>query len=176
MKGILEDALNITRTDPARPTLLQVILTYPGWQALAFQRLAHWLWSRNRRLSALLLTRLARQLTGVEIHPGATVGNRVFIDHGFGVVIGETAVIEDDVVIMHGVTLGNRRNSPGKRHPTIRKGSFIGAGAVVLGDITVGPGARVGAGAVVLEDVPDGATALGNPARVLRKRSFQPRM
>jgi len=173
MKGFLEDAKNIQARDPARPGLLSVFVLYPGFQALVFHRIAGWLWARGLRFPALVVSRVARDRTGVEIHPGAIIGRRVFIDHGMGTVIGETAVVEDDVVMMHGVTMGNRRAIPGKRHPTVRAGAFSGAGAVVLGGIEIGQGARVGAGAVVLEDVPAGETVAGNPGRLVKRKEYE---
>jgi len=171
MKGILRDARSIQERDPAMPSIAEVILLYPGFTAVLAHRLANAAWKKGHRFVGLLVARIARDLTGIDIHPGAIIGCRVFIDHGMGTVIGETAVVEDDVVIMHGVTLGNRRPASGKRHPTIRRGAFIGAGALVLGDVEIGEEAMVGAGAVVLSDVPPGATATGNPARITKRRA-----
>ncbi len=154
--------------DPARPTTAEVVLFYPGFHAWVLHQIAHRLWRRGHRLLARAVSWFSARLTGADIHPGAQLG-RVLIDHAVGVVIGETAVVEDDVVIMHGVTLGNRRAEPGKRHPTVRRGAFLGAGAKILGPIEIGEGARVGAGAVVLRDVPPGATAVGVPAVIIEK-------
>ncbi len=155
--------------DPARPSTAEVLLFYPGFHAWVLHQVAHRLWLRGHRLLARAVSWLSARLTGADIHPGARIGRRVLIDHAVGVVIGETAVVEDDVVIMHGVTLGNRRSRPGKRHPTVRRGAFLGAGAKVLGPVEIGEGAKVGAGAVVLGDVPPGATAVGVPAVIIEK-------
>lgn len=175
MKGlalIMEDVRAVRRRDPAAPAVLDVLLFYPGLQAVWAHRLAHSMWRRRVPLLPHLLASLMRFFTGVEIHPGAEVGRRVFIDHGAGVVIGETAVIGDDVTIFHGVTLGGTgKATGGKRHPTIGSGVLIGAGAQVLGAIEVGDGARIGAGAVVLKDVPPHVTVAGVPARVVVRRS-----
>ena len=140
-------------------------LTYAGLHALWLYRVAHVLWTREYHLAARLLSHLARFLTGVEIHPAAELGRRVTIDHGMGVVVGETAAVGDDVHLYHGVTLGGDNPEPVKRHPTLGDGVVVGANATLLGDITVGDGARVGAGAVVTHDVPAGATVVGIPAK-----------
>src|SRR5574343_1092328 len=134
---------------------------------MLFHRVAHRLWAWHFYWLARFVSHISRFLTGIEIHPGATIGRRFFIDHGMGVVIGETAVIEDDVTLYHGVTLGGTSWNKGRRHPTLESGVVIGAGAKVLGPITVGAGARVGSDAVVVKDVPAGATAVGNPARII---------
>lgn len=164
---VAEDIAVVLQRDPAARSRLEVLFAYPGLHAMWAHRTAHVLWGRGLRLPARVLATWARALTGVEIHPAATIGRRAFIDHGMGVVIGETAVIGDDVVLFHGVTLGGTRANPGRRHPKVGDGVVLGAGATVLGPVTVGSGARVGAGAVVLQDVPAGATAVGVPARVL---------
>ncbi len=151
--------------DPAATRCLEVALTYPGVHAVWGHRIAHRLWNAEFRLLARVLSHVIRLLTGVEIHPGATIGRRVTIDHGMGVVIGETAEIGDDVHMYHGVTLGGDRNEPVKRHPTVESGVRIGANATLLGDITIGRGVSVGAGSVVTDDVEPDATVVGVPAR-----------
>ncbi len=154
--------------DPATTSRLEMALASPGLHAIWVHRLAHGLWSRGGswRLPSRLLSQAARAATGVEIHPGARIGRRFFIDHGMGVVIGETAEVGDDVMLYHGVTLGGRSMARIKRHPTVGDGATLGAGARVLGPVTIGVGAQVGANAVVVKDVPDGAVATGVPARV----------
>lgn len=139
----------------------------PGMHALWMHRLNHWLWRANFKLLARILAHFTRLLTGVEIHPGARIGRRVVIDHGMGIVIGETAEVGDDVLMYHGVTLGGTGFTREKRHPTIGKGVLLGAHAVVLGPIVIGDGAKIGAGAVVTKPVPPGATAIGNPAQII---------
>ncbi|WP_336339268.1 serine O-acetyltransferase [Haloarcula brevis] len=151
--------------DPAATSALEVALTYPGLHAVWAHRVAHWLWTGDRTLLARLLSHLARFLTGVEIHPAAAVGERVFIDHGMGVVVGETAEIGDDVLLYHGVTLGGTSMRREKRHPTVEDGATLGADASIMGPITVGENASVGAGAVVVDDVPPETTVVGNPAK-----------
>ncbi|WP_051212945.1 serine O-acetyltransferase [Rubritepida flocculans] len=162
---IIELGRAIRARDPARPSWPEVIFSYPGLHAVLWHRLAHRLWRWGLRGLARFVSHLGRMLTGIEIHPGARIGRRLFIDHGMGVVIGETAVIGDDVTIYHGVTLGGLSLKPGKRHPDVLDGAVIGAGAQVLGPITVGRGARVGANAVVVSDVAAGTTVVGIPAR-----------
>ena len=166
-KSIREDIRSIFDRDPAARSTLEILTCYPGVHAMLFHRLAHRLWQWHLYWLARFISHISRFLTGIEIHPGATIGRRFFIDHGMGVVIGETAVIEDDVTIYHGVTLGGTSWNKGRRHPTLASGVVIGAGAKVLGPITVGAGARVGSDAVVVKDVPAGATAVGNPARII---------
>lgn len=161
--------------DPAARSTLEVLICYPGFHALTLHIISHGLWKRNWKLLARFLSHLTRLLTGVEIHPGATIGRRVFIDHGMGVVIGETAEIGDDCTLYHGVTLGGTSWKAGKRHPTLEAGVIIGAGAKVLGPITLHAGAKVGSNAVVVKDVPAGATAVGIPARILDNESDQAR-
>jgi serine O-acetyltransferase len=151
--------------DPAARSRLEVLLCYPGLHAVLIHRTAHALWRGGWLLCARLLSQFARWLTGIEIHPGARLGRRLLIDHGMGVVIGETAVIGDDVTLYQNVTLGGVSLNPGKRHPTIEDDVVIGAGAAVLGPFTVGRGARIGSNAVVLREVPPGATMVGVPAR-----------
>lgn len=155
--------------DPAARNRLEVLLTYPGVHALFMHRLAHFLWQHHWRLLARSLAAFSRFWTGIEIHPGACIGRRFFIDHGMGVVIGETAEIGDDCTLYHGVTLGGTSWQPGKRHPTLGNGVIVGAGAKVLGPITVGDHARVGSNAVVVKSVPEGATVVGIPGRVVNK-------
>ncbi|SDG91313.1 serine O-acetyltransferase [Paraburkholderia phenazinium] len=163
-----EDIATIRERDPAARSAWEVLTCYPGLHALVLHRLAHACWRAKRRWLARFVSQLARFLTGIEIHPGATVGRRVFIDHGMGVVVGETAEIGDDCTIYQGVTLGGTSLTRGaKRHPTLERGVIVGAGAKVLGGFTIGAGAKVGSNAVVVKAVPAGGTAVGNPARVI---------
>jgi serine O-acetyltransferase len=163
-----EDIDCILERDPAARTRWEVLTCYPGLHALLWHRLAHRCWRRGWRWLGRFVSHLGRLLTGVEIHPGATIGRRVFIDHGMGVVIGETAEVGDDCTIYQGVTLGGTSLARGaKRHPTLARGVIVGANAQVLGGFTVGEGARVGSGSVVVKPVPPGATAVGNPARII---------
>ncbi|MDQ3043771.1 MAG: serine O-acetyltransferase [Chloroflexota bacterium] len=165
----LRDVIQAIRErDPAARSTAEVVLTYPGFHAVALHRLAAWLHRRGRRLVARIVSHLNRQLTGIEIHPGATIGRGLFIDHGMGVVIGETTRIGDNVTMYQGVTLGGTGKQRGKRHPTIGDDVVIGVGAKVLGAVTIGNGAKIGGGAVVLRDVPAFATAVGVPARAVR--------
>ena len=170
-----EDIAVVFERDPAARTRWEILTTYPGVHALIIHRLSHWIWQHRFYWLARFNSHIARWLTGIEIHPGATIGRRVFIDHGMGVVIGETAVIGDDCTLYHGVTLGGTSWNKGKRHPTLEKGVVIGAGAKVLGPITVGAGAKIGSNAVVVKDVPAGATAVGIPARILDQEKTQQR-
>jgi serine O-acetyltransferase len=158
------DVRTARQTDPAAQTTVEVLL-YAGLWAVWWHRLAHWAYERGHRLTGRALAQFARFLTGVEIHPAAELGQRVFVDHGMGVVIGETAEVGDDVTMYHGVTLGGDDPHPVKRHPTVENGATLGARSTIVGDVTIGEGATVGAGAVVVEDVPPGATVAGNPAR-----------
>ena len=162
-----EDIQTIFSKDPAARNLGEV-LTYAGLWAVLNHRIAHCLWSHGAKTLARFVSQWSRLTTGIEIHPGATIGRRFFIDHGMGVVIGETAIIGDDVLMYHGVTLGGVSLEKTKRHPTISDGVLIGMGAKILGDITVGAGARIGANAVVTRDIPSGATAVGIPAKVIK--------
>jgi serine O-acetyltransferase len=155
----------VKKNDPAARSTAEVLLTYPGLHALAFHKVAHALRERELHLPARMVSHLGRFFTGIEIHPGAQIGERFFIDHGMGVVIGETAIVGDDVTIYQGVTLGGTGKQQGKRHPTVGNNVVIGSGAKVLGDVTIGDGARIGGGAVVLKDVPPYTTAVGVPAR-----------
>ena len=165
---IREDVACVKARDPAARFTLEIVLTYPGVHAIIWQRLAHALWVRGRRFPARFLSWLGRFLTNVDIHPGATIGRRFFIDHGAGVVVGETAEIGDDVTLYHGVTLGGVSWAPGKRHPTLENGVLVGAGAKILGPITVGAGARIGANSVVIEDVPPEMTVVGIPGKIVK--------
>ena len=162
-----ENIASIFERDPAARTTWEVLTCYPGLHALYIHKLGHWFWARGLRWLGRATSHLGRLLTGIEIHPGATIGRRVFIDHGMGVVIGETAEVGDDVTLYHGVTLGGTSWNKGKRHPTLGKGVVIGAGAKILGPIHVGDGAKIGSNAVVVKDVPAGATVVGVPGRIL---------
>ena len=164
-KRLREDIASIHARDPAARSTLEVLLCYPGLHAVMWYRLANWFWRHHMFLAGRFTSHIGRLLTGIEIHPGATIGRRLFIDHGFGVVIGETAEIGDDVTLYQGVTLGGTSLNKGKRHPTLRDGVIVGAGAQVLGPIVVNERGRVGANAVVLSDVPEGVTMVGIPAR-----------
>ena len=181
----MNDYLNsIIKRDPAARDKLSIILTYPGVKAVFFHHLAHKIWNYNFFLIARIISQFSRFMTGIEIHPGAKIGKNLFIDHGMGVVIGESSEIGDDVTLYHGVTLGgispsehsdNQRNS--KRHPTLRNNVIVGSSAQVLGPITIGKCARIGANTVVLKDVPDNATMVGNPAKNISTNtdpSFKP--
>jgi serine O-acetyltransferase len=161
-----EDVETAIARDPAARTKIEVVLAYPGLHALWVHRASHAMWLKGHYLAARLLSQLSRAVTGVEIHPGATIGRRFFIDHGMGVVIGETTEIGDDVMLYQGVTLGGRSLEKVKRHPTLKDGVVVGSGARVLGAITIGKGAQVGANAVVVRDVPPGAVVVGVPGRV----------
>lgn len=169
-KRLREEIDAVIARDPAARSRLEVLLCYPGFHAVVLHRLAHRLWGAGWRLLGRWISHLARWLTGIEIHPGATIGRNFFIDHGMGVVIGETAVIGDNVMLYHQVTLGGTSLEKGKRHPTVENDVIIGAGAKVLGNITVGVGARVGSNAVVVADVAPGVTVVGIPAKVVVPR------
>jgi serine O-acetyltransferase len=162
-----EDIRCVFDRDPAARNVWEVITCYPGFHALQMHRIAHWFWSAGLKWFARFISHVARFLTGIEIHPGATIGRRVFIDHGMGVVIGETAEIGDDCTLYHGVTLGGVSWNKGKRHPTLGNGVVVGAGAKILGPFTVGDGARIGSNSVVVKAVPSGVTVVGIPARVV---------
>jgi len=161
----------IQREDPAAKSSLEILLCYSGLHAVWFHRVAHWLYRHRRYVMARAISQFARILTGIEIHPGAKIGQRLFIDHGTGVVIGETAEIGDDVLLYQGVTLGGTGNERGKRHPSIGNRVVIGTGSAILGNIKLGDDVKVGAGSVVVHSVPDGCTVVGIPARVVRGRS-----
>ena len=162
-----DDVRAVFERDPAARTLFEVILSYPGLHALWSHRAAHWLWTHRLKLAGRWLSQLTRFFTGIEIHPGATIGSSFFIDHGMGVVIGETAEIGNNVTLYHGVTLGGVSLEKGKRHPTIEDNVVIGAGAKVLGNIRVGPGSRIGANAVVVKSVPANSVVVGVPGQVV---------
>lgn len=164
---VKEDIKTIFAKDPAAKSTLEVIFCYPGLHALWLHRIAHWFWSRKFPFFSRLISHINRFLTGIEIHPGARIGRRFVIDHGMGVVIGETTEIGDDVLLYQGVVLGGTSLSKGKRHPTIGDRVVIGAGATVLGDIKVGNDAKIGSGSVVVKSVPDGATVVGVPGKVV---------
>ena len=166
-----EDLATARLRDPAVRSTAELFLAYPGLHAIWLHRVAHRWWvRRDRQLAARVLSHINRMLTGIEIHPGATIGRRFFIDHGMGVVIGETAEVGDDVMLYHGVTLGGRSLEPGKRHPTVEDDVIIGAGARVLGPLTIGRGAQIGANAVVVHDVPPGSVVVGVPGVVRHVR------
>jgi len=172
---IKEDISIVFERDPAARTHWEILTTYPGVHALLMHRLSHWLWKANFFWLGRFCSHIGRWFTGIEIHPGATIGRRVFIDHGMGVVIGETAIIGNDCTLYHGVTLGGTSWNKGKRHPTLESGVVIGAGAKVLGPITIGEGAKIGSNAVVVKDVPANATAVGIPARILEEEKSKKR-
>lgn len=168
LKTIKDDIQNIKKFDPAARTTLEIILAYPGLWAVWIHRISHKLWQKNCKTLARWISTWNRFLTGIEIHPGAQVGKRLFIDHGMGVVIGETAIIGDDCTLYHGVTLGGTSLEQGKRHPTLGNNVVIGAGAKILGPITLGDNSSVGANSVVIKGVPENSTAVGIPARVAK--------
>lgn len=168
---IKEDIASVYSRDPAARTNMEILFNYPGLHAIWYQRIAHKLWVKNWKWLARFVSTIARWLTGVEIHPGATIGRRFFIDHGMGVVIGETAEIGDDVTVYHGVTLGGTSWNAGKRHPTLSDGVVVGAGAKILGPILVGKNARVGSNSVVVKEVPADATVVGIPGRIVMASS-----
>ncbi len=164
---IKEDIACVFDRDPAARSTWEVVTCYPGFHALLIHRLAHGFWRMKMRWLGRFVSHVSRFLTGIEIHPGAKIGRRVFIDHGMGVVVGETAELGDDCTLYHGVTLGGTSWNKGKRHPTLGRGVVVGAGAKLLGPIVIGDGARIGSNAVVVKDVPPGATAVGIPARII---------
>lgn len=166
--SLLSDAKSMLKKDPAARSLAEVMLLYPGFHALIFYRISHWLFGHRRFFLARTVSQWGRGFTGIEIHPGATIGEGLFIDHGAGIVVGETAEIGNNVTIYHGVTLGGTGKDQGKRHPTIGNNVLLSTGSKVLGPFKVGDGARIAANAVVLKEVPEDATAVGVPARVVR--------
>jgi serine O-acetyltransferase len=170
-KNLRDDVANVLRLDPAARSGLEVVLCYPGVHAVMLHRMAHWLWQRGWLVAGRFVSAVGRNLTGIEIHPGAKIGRRFFIDHGVGVVIGETAEIGDDVTLYQGVTLGGTSLNRGKRHPTLEDDVIVGAGAKVLGSFTVHKGARIGANAVVLQEVAQGVSVAGIPAKPIGERS-----
>ncbi|MGB0320281.1 MAG: serine O-acetyltransferase, partial [Cycloclasticus sp.] len=162
----LKEDINIVfDRDPAARNKFEIITTYPGFHAILLHRLNHWLWNANLKFISRFLAYFSRWLTGIEIHPGAAIGKRFFIDHGMGVVVGETAIIGDDCTLYHGVTLGGTSWQKGKRHPTLGNGVVVGAGAKVLGPIVIGDNARIGSNAVVIRTVPEETTVIGIPGR-----------
>ena len=173
IKNIREDIACVFERDPAARNTFEVITTYPGVHAIVHYRMANWLWRKNFKWLSRFLSTFSRWLTGIEIHPGATIGRRFFIEHGMGVVIGETAEIGDDCTLYHGVTLGGTSWNKGKRHPTLKNGVVVGAGAKVLGPIVVGENARIGSNAVVTKEVPEAVTVVGIPGRIVRKATAE---
>src|ERR1017187_6101601 len=167
LRTIQEEVASILERDPAAKSRLEIVLCYSGFHAICAYRFTHWLWNHQFRLLARWLSQVARLLTGIEIHPAAQIGSRLFIDHGMGVVIGETSIVGDDVTMYQGATLGGTGKEKLKRHPTIGNGVFIGAGARILGNIRVGDNSRIGAGSVVLRDVPDDSTVVGVPGHII---------
>lgn len=172
LRTIKEDIKTIYKKDPAAHNLFEVILCYPGFHALLLHRISHKLYIWKVPVIPRMISTFSRFLTGIDIHPGAKIGRRFFIDHGMGVVIGETAEIGDDVLLYQGVTLGGTSSKPEKRHPTLGRGVVVGAGAKVLGNITIGAYSKVGAGSVVVDDVPEHATVVGVPGRVVIQKVF----
>jgi serine O-acetyltransferase len=173
---ISEDINCVRARDPAARNRLEIVLTYPGVHATIWHRFAHKLWHRGFRFSARFLSWFSRLLTNIDIHPGAKIGHRFFIDHGAGTVIGETAEIGDDVTLYHGVTLGGTSWNPGRRHPTLENGVLAGAGAKILGPITVGANCRIGANSVVIEDIPPDMTVVGIPGKIVKPESERRRI
>ena len=171
--NLREEIQAIKDKDPAARSTLEIFLCYPGFYALLMHRVSHWLWVHSLKLLARMNSNLARFLTGIEIHPGATFGKRVFIDHGMGVVVGETAIVGDDVLLYQGVILGGTSTEKTKRHPTVEKGVIVGAGAKVMGNITIGEYSKIGTGAVVLKDVPSQSTCVGVPGRIVKRRGVR---
>lgn len=169
---IKSDFNAVFERDPAARSALEVVFAYPGFHAISFHRIAHWFWNNNMKLLGRVLSHISRFLTGVEIHPGAKIGRGFFIDHGMGVVIGETSEIGDNVTIYHGVTLGGTSFTRGKRHPTIESNVTIGAGAKVLGPLTVGSSSKIGANSVVIVDVPPNSTVVGIPGKIVLREEF----
>lgn len=167
---IREDIRMVYARDPAARSTLEILFLYPGLHAIWFHMLAHWFWTRDHLFTGRFISTLNRLLTGIEIHPGATMGRRVFVDHGMGVVVGETAEVGDDVLIYQGVVLGGTSLEKKKRHPTIGNGVVIGSGAKIIGDIEIGDCSKVGAGSVVLKSVPMGSTVVGIPGRVVQEQ------
>ncbi|ORX55987.1 serine O-acetyltransferase [Piromyces finnis] len=173
IKDIIDDVKYGYERDPAARSYFEIILLYPGFHAILLQRFAHLLWTHNFLLIARIISFISRLWTGCDIHPGAVIGKRFFIDHGMGVVIGETTYIGDDVTLYQGVTLGGTSSKKGKRHPTVNDGVVIGAGAIVLGPLNIGTGSRIGAGSVVIKDVIPHSTVVGIPGKVVRQRGVK---
>lgn len=170
LKSIKRDVELIKQSDPAARNTLEILLTYPTLRAIRCYRIAHWFYKRKNYTVARIISQWARKQTGIEIHPGAVIGKGLFIDHGMGVVIGETAVIGDNCLLYQGVTLGGTGKDKGKRHPTLKNNVLVGAGAKVLGPFTVGNNVKIAANAVVLNAIPDDCTAVGVPARIVRRK------
>ncbi len=173
-KRLKEDIETVFERDPAARSILEVLLCYPGLHAVWLHRIAHWFWTHNLKLIARIISHFSRWLTGIEIHPGAKIGRRFFIDHGMGVVIGETTEIGNDVTLYHQVTLGGTSTKKGKRHPTIGNNVVIGAGAKVLGPVKIGDNCKIGANSVVIKDVPPNSTVVGIPGKVVRREGIKP--
>ncbi len=173
-KRLKEDIETVFERDPAARSILEVLLCYPGLHAVWLHRIAHWFWTHNLKLIARVISHFSRWLTGIEIHPGAKIGRRFFIDHGMGVVIGETTEIGNDVTLYHQVTLGGTSTKKGKRHPTIGNNVVIGAGAKVLGPVKIGDNCKIGANSVVIKDVPPNSTVVGIPGKVVRREGIKP--
>ncbi len=169
LETIKKDLYAVFDRDPAATNIIEVLLTYPGLHALILYRIAHWLWGKKVPVIPRLISHLGRFLTGIEIHPGATIGSGFFIDHGMGVVVGETTIIGNNVTLFQGVTLGGTGKEKGKRHPTLGNNIVVGVGAKVLGDIVIGDNVKIGANSVVLESVPMDATVVGVPGRVVKQ-------
>lgn len=167
--SLLEDARNIQRKDPAARSVLEVILLYPGFHILVYHRIAHWLYEHGHFFLARWVSQHGRHKTGIEIHPGARIGRCLFIDHGMGIVFGETTVIGDNCTIYHGVTLGGTGKDTGKRHPTLGNNVTVGTGAKVLGNIRIGNNVKIGGNSVVVKDVPDNCTVVGVPGRIIKR-------
>jgi serine O-acetyltransferase len=172
IEDIKSDFNAVFERDPAARSALEVVFAYPGFHAIFLHRIAHWFWKNNLKLFGRVLSHISRFITGVEIHPGATIGKSFFIDHGMGVVIGETSEIGDNVTIYHGVTLGGTSFTRGKRHPTIESNVTIGAGAKILGPLTVGLSSKIGANSVVIVDVPPNSTVVGIPGKIVLREEF----
>ena len=168
-KELYDDANNIKEKDPAATNIFTVILLYQGFHALVFHRFAHFLYKHKLMFFARLVSQIARHITGIEIHPGATIGRRLFMDHGMGIVIGETAVVGDDCTIYHQVTLGGTGKERLKRHPTLKNNVIVGSGSKVLGNILIGENVKIGANSVVLKDIEDNVTVVGVPGKIIKK-------
>lgn len=168
-KELYDDAKNINEKDPAATSVLTVILLYQGFHALVFHRLAHFLYKYKLLFFARFVSQIARHITGIEIHPGATIGRRLFMDHGMGIVIGETAIVGDDCTIYHQVTLGGTGKERLKRHPTLKNNVIVGSGSKVLGNILIGENVKIGANSVVLKDIEDNVTVVGIPGKVIKR-------
>lgn len=172
--GLISDAKNIAKKDPAAKNIAEVMLLYPGFHILVYYRIANWFYRHKRFFLARFVSQMGRFFTNIEIHPGATIGNGLFIDHGAGIVIGETAEIGDNCTIYHSVTLGGTGKDTGKRHPTLGHNVLLGAGVKILGPILIGDNSRVGANSVVLSCVPENSTVIGIPARIVRQNGIKP--